>query len=72
MKMQMDPVYKAARRASGLARFERETRGYTIPGSREHGDWCMRRRVCNDYAEMMRAGTMDLRGNRIANTPEVE
>jgi hypothetical protein len=35
----MDKQLKQARRESGLARFERTTKGWKIPGTRENGRW---------------------------------
>ena len=57
MIVRMSDVWKRARRASGLARFERRCRltrcggryikAWRVPGTQEHGTHCMLTHRCN-------------------------
>jgi hypothetical protein len=55
----MDKNLRKARKLSGLARFERTTKGWRIPGTREAGRWFMLQRRCWDILARLRKEEQD-------------
>jgi hypothetical protein len=63
-----DKAWRTARRTTGLARFERTTRGYKTPGTIAAGRWEMLRRATEDeYRRLIQRARAKMAGRVLSH-----